>query len=382
MQKSKTKTVIAIMLLMLVAFIPMVSAQEETLTDSSNARQVIIELNQKDGVLIIPTENKKNIDLSTTVTAEKSAKGFLSGTIDGNNHVIVEGVITLDGKDDKVQLSGEATQVFTGWDVPEGAKPIYSKVGNMTMTRYEGTTEMYATYVDLQDKKGKYKLHGEFYDGGNGGIVGIVTDNGVECEIGLLGSSLGLYENVSPTSTTKDSRYLAVPQRSQWEIFYYQGNYTAASQACGETSAAMLEEYWSSNHPSIWDIWEYNGYEPMNGAEAQDYLDDQGIYLSKGLKTGSFYGTTNEIVNMIDNGRPFFMIEESKWGTCHAVVLKGYCYGPNIDPYFKLNDPNTWTGTTVMNWYDTDDPQFNYEENVYEYTCADDTSSTGYFYLG
>lgn len=48
--------------------------------------------------------------------------------------------------------------MFIGWKVPDASKPIYSKVDNMTMTRYEGATEMYATYVDLQDKDGKYDL--------------------------------------------------------------------------------------------------------------------------------------------------------------------------------------------------------------------------------
>lgn len=369
------------MLLTLVAFVPIVNAQEETPTDSTDVKQVTIELNQKNGILIIPTEDKKITDLSTASTTEKSATACLSGTIDENNYVILDGIVTLGGKDKKVQLSGEATQVFTGWDVPKGAKPVYSKVGNITMTRYEGAKKMYATYIDLQDKEGKYKLHGEFYEDGGCCIVGNIINDGVECEIGLLGKATGLYENVSP-ATTKDSQYLVVPQRSQWEIFYNHGDYTAASQACGETSAAMLEEYWSGNHPSIWDIWEYNGNDSMSGAEAQNYLDDQGIYLSKGVETGSFYGTTNQIVSMIDSGRPFFMIEESKGGNCHAVILKGYCYGPNIDAYFRLNDPNTWTGTSIMKWYDTDDPQFNYKENVYEYRCADDTSSTGYFYLG
>ncbi|PAV14208.1 hypothetical protein ASJ81_14810 [Methanosarcina spelaei] len=272
--------------------------------------------------------------------------------------------------------------MFIGWNVPDGAKPIYSKVDNITMTRYEGATEMYAIHVDLQDKNGKYDLHGEFYDDGNGCVVGKVIRNGIECEIGLLGSSISMYENVSPTATAKSSEFLTVPQRSQWEIYTYQDDYDAASQACGETCAAMLEEYWSGDHPSIWSIWVYNGYDPMNANEAQDYLDDKGVYLTKGLKTGSFLYTTGQIESMIDNGRPFFLTENSRWGTCHAVVLRGYDEDLMMDPYFRLNDPNTWTGTNTMYWYDTDDPNFNYEENVYEYTGSTDTSSTGYSYLG
>ncbi len=155
------------------------------------------------------------------------------------------------------------------------------------MTRYEGAREMYATYVDLQDKKGKYNLHGEFYEDGNGCIVGKVVKNGIECEIGLLGSSISMYENVSPTATIKSSKFLTVPQRSQWEIYTEEGDYDAASQACGEASAAMLEEYWSGNHPTIWSIWDYNGCAPMSAGQAQDYLDHQGVSLIKGLRTGS-----------------------------------------------------------------------------------------------
>jgi len=234
---------LAAMLLMSMAFVPMVSAQAETLSDSSDVKQVTLTMDQKDGVLIIPLDDKKITDLSTANTTKKSATAYLSGTIDKNNFVVLEGIITLDGEEEKVQLSGEATQVFIGWNVPEGAKPIYSEVDNMTMTRYEGATEMYAIYVDLQDTEGKYNLHGEFYEDGTGGLVGKVMNNGVECDLGLLGSSISMYENVNPTATIKSSEFLTVPQRSQWEIYWYEQDYDAASQACGETCAAMLEEY-------------------------------------------------------------------------------------------------------------------------------------------
>ncbi len=375
----KTKTVFTIMLLMLVAFVPMVSAQAETLSDSSDVKQVTLTLNQKDGILIIPATDKKITNLSTATTTEKSATACLSGTIDENNFVVLEGIITLDGEEETVQLYGEATQVFIGWDVPEGAKPIYSKVGNITKIRYEGATEMYATYVDLQDKKGIYNLHGEFYDDGKGCIVGKVIKDGVECEIGLLGSSISMYENVSPIVTTKSSEVLNVPQRSQWEIYIYQQDYDAASQACGETCAAMLEEFWLNNHPSIWSVWVANGYDAMDANEAQDYLDDQGLCLTSDVESGSLSATIDEIENMIDNGHPLFLVEKSVWGTCHAVILRGYYTGGQ---YFQLNDPNDLSGENMMYWYDTGNPLFNYEENVYEYTGSTDTSSTGYSYLG
>ncbi|WP_094229024.1 C39 family peptidase [Methanolobus psychrotolerans] len=382
MQKLKTKAIFGVMLLMLVAFIPIGSVQAEGLSDSSDVKQVTIELDQKDGVLIIPTEDKKITDLSITPTIEKPETAHLSGTIDENNLVMLEGVITLDGKDEKVQLSGEATQVFVGWDVPEGAKPIYTEVANRTMTRYEGATEMYATYVDVKDKEGKYNLHGEFYEDGIGGFVGTVEIEGKECQLGLLGDSVSMYESVTPVVETKSSYFLTVPQRSQWEIYYYQHNWNAANNACGHTSAAMLEEYWSGNHPSIWSVWEASGCTNMNSVKAQTYLNGKGIYLERGVEEGTLSGTIDEIIDMIDDERPFFLTEESLWGTCHAVVLRGYSYGSGTYPFFRLNDPNTLTGTNVMYWYDEDDISFNYEENVYEYEGSTDDSSTGYSYLG
>lgn len=118
-----------------IALIPAVGAQKGTAFESLDPKQVTLTLDQKPGVLYIPTNDIKINDLSTENATKKQATASLSGTIDENNFVILEGVITLDGKNVKVQLFGEATQVFIGWDVPKGAKPIYSKVDNMTMTR-------------------------------------------------------------------------------------------------------------------------------------------------------------------------------------------------------------------------------------------------------
>ncbi|MCQ6963468.1 C39 family peptidase [Methanolobus chelungpuianus] len=224
-------------------------------------------------------------------------------------------------------------------------------------------------------------MHGEFYEDGHGGFVGIVLIDGKECLIGLLGDSMSMYESATPIVEIKASKFLTVPQRSQWELYWDGHSYDAASRACGETSAAMLEEYWSGNYPDIWEIWMYNGYDNMNAAEAQAYLSDQGVYLQRGTRSGTVSYTIGQIKNMIDSGRPFFLTEESQWGACHAVALRGY-YDALIDPYFKLNDPNTLSGTNTMYWYNTDNTLFNYEENVYQYVCSSDTTSTGYSFLG
>ena len=377
MEKTNIRTIIGLMLMILIATIPIACAQSD-----SRTKAIDIDLTENGGVLIVPTTENSIVDLSTTEVSEKTASAILSGTIDENNKVVLEGEVILDGKKDKVKLTGEAEQVFVGWDVLEGAEPIYTEVANRTMTRYEGATEMYATYVDVVDKTGKYKIHGEFYEEGIGGFVGTVELNGKECQLGLCGTSMSIYENVTPAVETKSSNFLSVPQRSQWEIYWYEQDWTAANSACGETSAAMLEEYWSGHRPYLYDIWEDNNCEPMSTATAQIYLDGKGIYLERDVEEGSFYGTTNAIKDMIDDERPFYLSEESHAGNRHAVVLRGYCYGANIDAYFVLNDPNTLTGRNTMYWYDEDDSGFSYEKNVYEAIGGTDDSSTGYSYLG
>ncbi|WP_269849002.1 C39 family peptidase [Methanosarcina horonobensis] len=338
---------------------------------------------------------------------KKSATARLSGTIDKNNLVTLEGVITLDGENEKVNLSGKAYQVFIGWDVPKGAKPIItklssgpishiegitetyatygnlqnniSKIDNVTITRYEGATKMYATYVDLQDKEGKYKLHGEFYKDGTGGIVGKVMKNGVECDLGLLGLSKSLYENVNPTvSPASSSNFLDVPQRSQWEIYWYSPyNYTAASQACGEASAAMLQEYYTGQRPEIWNIWVACGSHAVTGNDLMSYFNSIGMGY---IGLAKAWGTTPDYVNtcigyveaVVDMQHPMILQENSRWGTPHSVILRGY-----TSQYFILNDPNTLTGSNTMYWYHKDLSTFNFEDNVVKWVGGDDNHNTG-----
>lgn len=364
------------MLVLGAVLIPTVSAKSDSAMNT-----IDMDMTEEGGVFIVPTSEDSIINLRTTQVSEKTASAILSGTIDKDNQITLEGTIILDGKEKKVKLSGKAKQVFVGWDVPKSAEPIYTKVGNTTMTRYIGSTERYATYVDVIDKSGQYNLHGEFYDDGTGYFIGSVFTDGKECKLGLIGNSMSTYENTIPTIKSRSSSsYISVPTRSQWELYPDHGM-SVAELACGETTAAMLEEYYTQNAPNLWDIWVYNSNDSMSDGEAQDYLDDQGVYLQKGTRSGTLSYTLDNIKNMVEADRPFYLTENSRWGTCHAVVLRGY-YESGTASRFILNDPNTWTGTNTMYWYESTSPYFNYEENVYEYTGSSDTTSTGYSFLG
>lgn len=142
----------------------------------------------------------------------------------------------------------------------------------------------------------------------------------------------------------------------------------------------MLEEYWTSNHPTIWSIWTNNS-NPMSPSEAENYLiNEAGVNVDSDVFTGTLTANIDKVEDLIDSGYPFYMTEESYWGTCHAVVVKGY-YDALINPYFKLNDPNTLSGFNTIYWYHNDNIFFNFEDNVYEYVGGGDTTSTGFVYV-
>ncbi|AKB22975.1 hypothetical protein [Methanosarcina sp. WH1] len=70
-RKFEIGALLAAMMLVGMTFVPMVSAQAETLSDSSDVKQVTLTMDQKDGVLIIPLDDKKITDLSTANTTKK-----------------------------------------------------------------------------------------------------------------------------------------------------------------------------------------------------------------------------------------------------------------------------------------------------------------------
>jgi hypothetical protein len=376
------------MLVVSMAFVAAESAQANKITITNTDKQISLNLDEDCGVLIIPSGDKKSDSIYTDYTdkpaisdVRKTAITQLSGTIDDSNFVSLSGTITIDGKPQDVKLTGQAEKVFVGWDVPEGAKPIYRDVDGRTMTRYEDARRMYASFVELKDDKGKFNLHGEFFEDGVGGLVGTAIINGKECDIGLVGESTSMSENVSfSIQTLSSSETLDVPQRSQWEIWWYQNDYDVASQACGHTVAAMLEEYWTSNHPTIWSIWTNNS-NPMSPSEAENYLiNEAGVNVDSNVFTGTLTANIDKVEDLIDSGYPFYMTEKSFWGECHAVVVKGYYYTLS-NSYFELNDPNTLSGFDTMYRYHNENTFFNFEDNVYGYEGGGDDTSTGFAYV-
>jgi len=370
----KTRKILAIgIIALLMCSVWLAIAQEPgkeyIASTTTTNKQIILRLDKTDGIVIGLSENK-------------TAQAHLIGTIDEKNHLLLSGAILIDGKPHALDLEGKAEKIFVGWNVPEGAKPIYRDLHGKTMTRYEGATRIYACAVELKDKKNQVELSGEFFEDSIGGLGGTAVIDGMKYEIGLRGSAGGLVEEVindpDQTIQTRGSKYLDVPQRSQWELFYNGHGYSAASRACGEICAAMLEEYWNGNHPDIWDIWVWNGYEPMNKEQTELYFDEVDVPCWMGHYTGSLPSNINHVKTRINWEWPLDITEESYHGNCHAVVIRGY-----DDSYedFELRDPNTWTGINTMYWYHGAAAGFNFEDNVYEHVGGSDEWSNGYVYV-
>lgn len=361
---------------MLVAFMPPVSGQTETLSDNSNIEKISITLGN--GTLTLPIDDKGTNNLSSIESDARSATSFLSGTIDDDNHIILKGAIIFDGKKEAIELKGKATKEFIGWDVPENAKPIYCTVGDeksgyTTITRYEGATERYATILDFIDEDDKYNLHGIFYQDGHGGLAGTLLINKSEYNIVLKGSSTNLYKNVDKVDELKSSQYISVPYRSQWELTIDEDySYSVASRACGVAASAMLEEFYNGNSPTLGSIWDQYGQ--MGTSDTEAYLQSKNIDADIRTHDGSLSYVIDCAQYYIDTGRPFFLEEESQWGELHAVILRGY---DDSNEYFKLNDPNSLSGASTLYWYESDNPSFNFEENIYEYEGGSDDMSDG-----
>ncbi|SFM50575.1 hypothetical protein [Methanolobus profundi] len=193
-----------IILLILIIIAPSGCVRTDAPASAIDEKQVTAVLD--DGILMVPIEGKtvsiyKPFDPENVT--EIPATAYFSGTVDKNNSVILEGIITIGGENETVRLSGNAGKVFSGWNVPDGAKPIEKKVGTTTLTRYEGATRKYTTYVNVQDENGEYVLQGQFLEDNHGGFIGTIVRDGKECIIALRGNSSSFCENVTLINTTE-----------------------------------------------------------------------------------------------------------------------------------------------------------------------------------
>lgn len=183
MERSECKAIFLSILLILFSFIALAGIHTDEAVSDPDLKSATIVMNSGQVYLHVENTATTPIIIRSDIVVEKPATANLSGTIDENNYVILEGVIALAGQNETVKLSGEATRGIVGWSVSEG--------------------EAYAAKMDLEDEDGKYSLQGTFLEDGRGRFFGTVMVEGKECTILLEGNSTGIYENVNPVNTTE-----------------------------------------------------------------------------------------------------------------------------------------------------------------------------------
>jgi hypothetical protein len=183
MQKSRYVLILVLVTIFSISYISIGYIQNDSHVSDSDLKPVTTVMNS--GWVLIHVENKAvtPIIIRSDIVVGKPATASLSGTIDENNYVILEGVITLDGQNETVKLSGKATRGRVSWSVYEG--------------------EAYAAKMGLEDENGRFFLQGSFLEDGRGRFFGNVLVEGKECTILLEGNSTGIYENVNPVNTAK-----------------------------------------------------------------------------------------------------------------------------------------------------------------------------------
>ena len=120
MQISGYRTIFMYILIISISFVAIACIQADSPLSNSNVNSVAVLMDS--GHVYVPVENQAiaPIEVRSDVLVEKPAAATLSGTINENDFVVLEGIITLDGQNETVKLSGNATHGIVGWSVSEG----------------------------------------------------------------------------------------------------------------------------------------------------------------------------------------------------------------------------------------------------------------------
>ncbi|SFM77625.1 hypothetical protein [Methanolobus profundi] len=171
MQKSK---IILILLLLSLIFISFISSGYVYTNDPVPDTELKRVTTVMSGYVYIPYASQviTQPPVRSKPVSEEPAAIDLSGTIDENNYIVLEGTIFLAEQKEIVKLSGEATYGIVWWSMDD--------------------REVYATKVDLVDDNRNLILEGSFLEDGRSKLFGTTIIDGEECIIMLSGNSTGM----------------------------------------------------------------------------------------------------------------------------------------------------------------------------------------------
>jgi hypothetical protein len=378
----KVKTAFTIMLLMLVAFVPAVSAQGNDY--SVTAEEAFKHANAHTIKLIATdTQNFGNwkgafIDSKPLELYDiNGQKLYYQFPVYKNNNIIGKVAIGADKKlGQSVQLiefnpkSFDATGVMNkSIEIAEKEYPTgeikstkmvvynYPAIGAMTIVKDKTTKDEHRIFVDaytldvIPDKPANETEHGvwsiyeqrlnngvennlkcwQASDNFTKSIEQEATGMGINISAPITEEEMGKIIGNATIPLTGTSKYLNVPLYGQENNYY-----------CAPTTAQMISAYYSVSYTQLYIYGKMNGVAP-NGVSYANQL----VYYKLSLNSGGL-GKTNSItknqpftftdaVNEINNNRPFAN-GVSDGVTSHVRACNGYYYDSGTQ-YLAIKDP-------------------------------------------
>ncbi len=255
----------------------------------------------------------------------------------------------------KKTLRGMFESVFVGWDHSNvditNPKISEYKLGERVITRYDNAKKIHAVLFSFTDEKSDEYICMEIFKDGAGWIHGFIKFNKITFEIAMNVEKI--HKNL-PTNDLieleqiKGYHCLNVPFRSQWELL---PDYDKASRACGPASAAMIEEWYDGDHPSLLNIWNWRPPNPgWSASDIKDYLE---VYTSYGFFDEYQEGTLEACKSYCKLRVEYFPVAimiEGHSGQNHWVVIDGWDENWPLNT-FLINNPSMGGLSTHLHYY-------------------------------
>lgn len=280
--------------------------------------------------------------------------------LDDSNNVLSDITIVSIGCSVSFTVQGKVKPVFIGWDTSnvDMKNPEITEygAGNRKVMRYDNSEEMYATLFSLQNDSCECIIDMETFENMDGWIHGffdmkkntyeiamtITKDDGIPT--GTILKPCHLVSN----SHLKGIHDLGVPYRSQWELL---PDYYKASKSCGPASAAMIEEWYDGDHPSLLDIW--NWHPADNGwyqSDLEGYLESHTSFSFFSVDySSSLESCKNYCKGKLQNWPVAIMIKGHS-GDNHWVVMRGWIEEWFVQA-FTIHNPSMGLSNVHLHYY-------------------------------
>jgi len=128
-------------------------------------------------------------------------------------------------------------------------------------------------------------------------------------------------------------------------------DYYKASKSCGPACAAMIEEWYDGDHPSLLSLWNWRpAHSGWHQSDIEDYLDSHTTYnFFEEDRSGSLNSCKDYCKGLL-NYYPVAIIIEGHSGENHWVVMEGWDENWPANA-FLINNPSMGGYSTHLHYY-------------------------------